>query len=81
MPQIYKTADGIFIPKDLIADFEHVEVDTSHPHEIIIRSPLHGRLAALAARIDQRREKIYKRQGLLEDSSHWIREDRENEER
>ena len=81
MPQISKTADGIFIPKELIADFEHVEFDTSRPYEIVIRSPHDGGLAALIARIDQRREQIYNRQSLLEDSSHLIREDRENEER
>lgn len=82
MGQVYKTADGIFIPKELIADFEHVEVDSSRPHEIIIRSPLQGRgLVALLARIDQRREEIRKRRGVLEDSSHLIREDRESEER
>lgn len=82
MSQVRKTADGIFIPKELIADFEHVEVDCSYPYEIIIRSPLRGRgLVALLARIDQRREEIYKRRGVLEDSSHFIRQDRESEER
>ena len=66
MRQVYKTADGIFISKELIADFEHVEVDTSRPYEIIIRSPLQGRgLVTLLARIDQRREEIRKRCGSL----------------
>jgi hypothetical protein len=39
MSQIRKSSNGFFIPKELIADFEHAEVDTSHPHAIVIRSP------------------------------------------
>ena len=39
MSQVQKSPEGLFIPKDLIAVFEHVEVDTSHPHAIVIRSP------------------------------------------
>lgn len=39
MSQIRKSADGFFIPKELIADFEHAEVDISHPDAIVIRSP------------------------------------------
>lgn len=82
MRQVAKTADGLFIPRELIADFEHVEVDSSRPHEIIIRSPLqNGGLASLVTRINQRREQIRQRCGVLEDSSRFIREDRESEER
>lgn len=82
MCQVQKSPEGLFIPKDLIADFEHVEVDTSHPHAIVIRSPAHTQhLATLLARIDQRREAIQARRGLLDDSSAWIREDREREGR
>jgi hypothetical protein len=82
MGQISKTADGIFIPRELLADFEHVEIDSSRAHEILIRSPLQSRdLADLLTRIDQRREEIRKRRGVLEDSSRLIREDRESEER
>lgn len=81
MAQVEKRLDGIFVPKELIADFEHVEVDTSHPHAIVIRSPARQKeLTALLARIDQRREAIQARGGLLEDSSALIREDRERED-
>ena len=82
MSQVQKSPDGLFIPKELIADFEHVEVDTSHPHAIVIRSPARAQtLATLLARIDQRRDAIQARRGLLGDSSALIREDREREER
>ena len=80
MAQVEKRLDGIFVPKELIADFEHVEVDTSHPHAIVIRSPARKKeLTALLTRIDQRREAIQIRGGLLNDSSALIREDRERE--
>ena len=82
MSQVQKSPEGLFIPKELIADFEHVEVDTSHPHAIVIRSPAHTQqLATLLARIDQRREAIQARRGLLDESSAFIREDREREGR
>lgn len=82
MSQVQKSAEGLFIPKDLIADFEHVEVDTSHPHAIVIRSPAKKKaLEILLARINQRREAIRARCGLLDDSSALIREDREREGR
>jgi hypothetical protein len=82
MSQVQKSPDGLFIPKEFIADFEHVEVDTSHPHAIVIRSAAHKqKLAALLARIDQRREAIRARRGLLEDSNPLIRAGREREER
>ena len=82
MSQVQKSPEGLFIPKDLIADFEHVEVDTSHPHAIVIRSPARTQhLATLLARIDQRREAIQARRGLLDESSALIREDREREGR
>ena len=82
MSQVQKSPEGLFIPKDLIADFEHVEVDTSHPHAIVIRSSAHTQhLATLLARIDQRREAIHARRGLLDESSVLIREDREREGR
>jgi|GraSoiStandDraft_10_1057309.scaffolds.fasta_scaffold1326656_1 hypothetical protein len=82
MAQVQKSPEGLFIPKDLIADFEDVEVDTSHPHAIVIRSRARTQhLATLLARIDQRREAIHARRGLLDDSSALIREDREREGR
>ena len=82
MSQVQKSPEGLFIPKDLIADFEHVEVDTSHPHAIVIRSPAHTQhLATLLARIAQRRKVIQARRGVLDDSSALIREDREREGR
>jgi hypothetical protein len=81
MSQIRKSSDGFFIPKELIADFEHAEVDTSHPHAIVIRSPARQQeLATLLTRIDQRREAIQVRRGLLDDSSVLIRQDRERED-
>ena len=82
MSQVQKSPEGLFIPKELITDFEHVEVDTSHPHAIVIRSPARTQqLATLLARIDQRREAIHVRRGLLQESSALIREDREREGR
>ena len=82
MSQVQKSPEGLFIPKDLITDFEHVEVDTSHPHAIVIRSSARTQaLTTLLARIDQRRETIRARRGLLDDSSALIREDREREGR
>jgi hypothetical protein len=82
MAQVQKSPEGLFIPRDLIADFEHVEVDTSHPHAIVIRSPAHTQqLATLLARINQRREAIQARRGVLDDSSALIREDRERKGR
>lgn len=82
MAQVQKSLEGLFIPKELIADFEHVEVDTSHPHALVIRSPVRKQaLATLLALIDQRRDAIRARRGLLDDSSALIHEDREREER
>jgi len=79
MPQVTKTEDGIFIPKELISDFEHAEVDTSQPGMVIIRSHPKGRgLDDILARIDARREKIFRERGLLSDSSELIREDRDS---
>jgi hypothetical protein len=82
MSHVQKRPEGLFIPKELIADFEHVEVDTSHPHAIVIRSPTRAQvLERLLVRIDQRREAIRARRGQLDDSSALIRADREREER
>jgi hypothetical protein len=39
MAQVGKRLDGIFVPKELIADFEHVKVDTSNSHAIVVCSP------------------------------------------
>jgi hypothetical protein len=79
---VRKSPDGFFIPKELMADFEHAEADTSHPHAIVTRSPAHTKeLAALLTRIDQRRGAIQARQGVIDDSSSLIREDRERDER
>ena len=70
MSQVQKSPEGLFIPKDLIADFEHVEVDTSHPHAIVIRSPAKKKaLETLLTRIDQRRAVIQARRGVLDDST------------
>jgi len=70
MSQVRKSPDGFFIPKERIANFEHAEVDTSHPHAIVIRSPAHKKeLTALLTRIDQRREAIQARRGFLDDRS------------
>ena len=82
MAQVQKSPEGLFIPKDLIADFEHVEVDMSHPYAIVIHSPAHTQhLTTLLARIDQRREAVHARCGLLDESSVLIREDQEREGR
>lgn|GEM_PF-4423097 len=80
MADIRKTAEGIFIPRELIPDFERVEVDTSTPGAIIIRSKARPRaLDEVLARIDRRREEIARRQGLLDESAVLIREGREQE--
>ena len=82
MAQVQKSPEGLFIPKELIADFEHVEVDTSHPHALVIRSPVRKQTwVTLLALIDQCRDAIRARRGLLDDSSALIHEDREREER
>jgi hypothetical protein len=48
----------------------------------VIRSPAHTQhLATLLTRIDQRRETILARCGVLDESSSLIREDREREGR
>ena len=41
MAQGQKSSEALFIPRELLADFEHVEVDTSHPHALVIRSRAH----------------------------------------
>jgi len=80
MAEVKKSSEGLFIPKELIEDFENAEVDTSHPHAIMIRSPTRKKqLTTLLTRIDQRREAIEARQGVLGESSSFIREDRERE--
>jgi hypothetical protein len=82
MPEIVKTEDGIFIPKELIPDFEHVTVDISEPHKIVVRSPQRRHhLDEVIARIDEIREDIRRRKGTLDDSSILIREDRDSEDR
>ena len=82
MSQVRKSPEGLFIPKELIEDFEHVEVDNSHPYAVVIRSPAQKEeLLILLRRIAQRREAIYKRRGCLEESSALIRADREREGR
>ena len=81
MAEVQKSPDGLFIPKELIADFDQVEVDTSHPHAIVIRSSAYKKeLTTLLTRIDQRREAIGIRQGVLGDSSSLMRQDRERED-
>ena len=78
MAEVQKSSDGVFIPRELIADFDHVVVDMSHPHAIVIRSSTRKKkLTTLLTRIDQRRESIQIRQGVLGDSGELIREDRE----
>ena len=80
MAEILKTEAGIFIPRELIPDFEGAEVDVSSPGEITIRSKGQRRaLDELLARIDRRREDISMRRGVLDDSVVLIREGRENE--
>jgi hypothetical protein len=81
MRQVVKTEDGIFIPKELIADFEHVEIDASEPTMIVIRSPRPrrpGDLDEVVARIKKQREEIFRERGLLSDSAELIREDRDS---
>ena len=80
MAEILKTEAGLFIPRELISDFERVEVDTSTPGLIVIRSSARPRaLDEVLARIDRRREEIARRQGLLDESAVLIQEGREQE--
>lgn len=80
MAEILKTETGIFIPRELIPDFERAEVDVSSTGKITIRSRGQRRaLDDLLAGIDRRREGISSRRGVLEDSVDLIREGRENE--
>lgn len=80
MAEIVKTEAGIFIPRELIADFEHVEFDASTPGEIIIRSKArHRRLDEVLARIDRRRAEIAGQHGVFDDSVLLIHEGREQE--
>ena len=82
MSKILKTEAGIFIPREIIEDFERVEVDESMPGVIVIRSRSRERnLHSVLARIDSRREMILKRRGLLDNSASIIREGREREMR
>jgi hypothetical protein len=80
MAEILKTETGIFIPRELIPDFERVEVDVSTTGEITIRSRAQRRaLDEVLARIDRRREEISGRRGLLDDGAVLIGEGREQE--
>ena len=80
MAEILKTEAGIFIPRELIPDFERAEVVVSSPGEITIRSKVQRRASdELLARIDRRREDILRHRGVLEESVALIREGRENE--
>ena len=79
MAEIQKTETGIFIPRKLISDFERVEVDVSTPGEIIIRSKGRHVLDEVIARIDRRREEIFRQRGLLEDSVALVLDGRETE--
>jgi hypothetical protein len=78
--KIQKTQEGIFIPRELIPDFERVDVDASTPGVIIISSRKGSRhLDGVLERIDRRREIILGRRGPLADSIAIIRESRERE--
>jgi hypothetical protein len=80
MLEILKTDEGIFIPRTLIPDFERVEVDTSTPGAITIRSKAASRHSqTVLERMDRRREAIFQRRGLLDDSTILIRQSREEE--
>ncbi len=80
MSNIVKTEKGIFIPRDLIPDLKRVEVDTSTPGVIIIRSRTERRrLDGILKQMDRRREAIFQRRGLLDDSTALICESRERE--
>jgi hypothetical protein len=80
MSEILKTEEGIFIPRELIPDFEQVMVDTSRPGVITIRSKAASRhLDSVLERMDRRRDAIFQRRGLLDDSTAFIRQSREEE--
>ena len=80
MLKVVKTEEGIFIPRDLIPDFQRAEVDTTTPWLIVIRSKTGRRaLDAVLEQIDRRREAIFRRRSLLDDSTLLIRESRERE--
>jgi hypothetical protein len=78
--KIVKTEEGIFIPRELIKDFDRAEVDSPVPGVVVIRSIAYDRPSEnLIERIDRRRESIFKRQGLMNDSVELISEGRERE--
>jgi hypothetical protein len=80
MSEILKTEEGIFIPRELIPDFERAEVDASRPGVITIRSKAASRhLDSVLERMDRRRDVIFQRRGLLDDSTALIRQSREEE--
>ncbi|HKP86756.1 MAG TPA: hypothetical protein VJZ26_11700 [Blastocatellia bacterium] len=64
----------------MIKDFERAEVDSPAPGVIVIRSKSHARPSeSLIERIDRRREVIFNRQGVMNDSLELIDEGRERE--
>ena len=69
MSRVQKNPESLFSPKERITNFEHVEVNTSHLHAMMIQSRTRmQQLARLLACIDQRREAMHTRRGLLDDS-------------
>lgn len=82
MQTIEKTDRGILIPNELLTECEidpdTLEVETTRG-QVILKQGRRAKQAreALMERMDQRSEAIYQRVGLVGESSHLIREDRE----
>jgi hypothetical protein len=69
--------EGLFIPLDLFAGHRDLEIEVSDAGVVTIRPRVRA-LADVFRAIDSRREALRARQGLLDDSSRLIREDRDS---
>jgi hypothetical protein len=68
--------EGLFIPLDLFAGHEGIEVRINDDGVVTIR-PRERTLTEVCQSIDQRRESLETGYGLMDDSSLLIREDRD----
>lgn len=68
--------EGLFIPLDLFAGHEGVEIKITEDGVVVIR-PRERTLNEICQSIDNRREALRSSYGLMDDSSALIREDRD----
>jgi hypothetical protein len=69
--------EGLFIPLDLFAGYEGIEVKIGDDGVVTIRPRERTRMDVCQS-IDNRREALRSSHGLMDDSSLLIREDRDN---